>query len=74
MVPTDHRNLHQGAGPPRQALQIRRHLHHHPEQRFGAIVGSDRVLGDEEGRADIGAARLADLLLHRDYFRDGCLI
>ena len=74
MVPTNHRNLHQGIGTPRQAIQIRRDLHHHLEQRFGSAVSCYRLLGDQEGRSNLCAVRLSNILLHCHYLRHGCLI
>ena len=74
MVPADHRNVHQGTRPSGQALQIRGDLHHHAEQRFGLAIRSNRLLGDQEGRTHLGAARLSNILLHCHYLRHGCLI
>lgn len=74
MVLANNRNVHQGVGAPRKAVQIHSHLYNHAKQRLGPAVGRLRLLGGQKGRADISADRLADVLLHRHHIRHGRLI
>lgn len=73
MVPADHRDVHQGAGALGEAFQVRSDLHHNLKQRLGPAVSGNRLLGNEEGRSNIGAAGLCHIFLHRDHLRYGCL-